>query len=187
MKCSRCGNRLVPVEGERTMEFRGRSVTVSARYLQCEGCGEMLVSPRDSTNASQRAADQVRRDEGLLTSSEIRAIRDRLNLTQREFEKLLRVGRNTVARWEAGTVIQSPSIDDKIRGVGDVREFAEYLADLRGVALGAAQHSTVFTLSRLQRASHASAFVVKEHREAASRITSTVSWRRGTRSLAGVA
>lgn len=128
MKCSRCGNRLMPVEKERTMEFRGRSVTVPARYLQCEGCGEVLVDPRDSTAASQRAADKVRRQEGLLTSAEIIAVRTKLGLTQRDFERLLRVGKNTVVRWEAGTVIQNPALDDKIRGLRDVPEFAEYLA-----------------------------------------------------------
>jgi putative zinc finger/helix-turn-helix YgiT family protein len=135
MKCSRCDRQYIRVEKERTQEFRGRSVTVLAQYLQCEGCGELLIDPRDSTDASQRAADAVRRDEGLLTSGEIRSVRTDLGLTQREFEKLLRVGKNTVVRWEAGTVIQSPAIDDKIRAVRDVPEFVRYLARLNRVSI----------------------------------------------------
>lgn len=135
MKCSRCGSQFEAVERERTLEFRGRSVTVPARYLQCEGCGELLVDPRDSTAASQRAADEVRRREGLLPSAEIVAVRNKLGLTQREFERLLRVGKNTVVRWEAGTVIQNPAIDATIRGVRDVPEFAVFLANLHGVKL----------------------------------------------------
>lgn len=135
MRCSRCRNQLVPVERPRTIEFRGRSVTVPARYLQCEGCGELLVDPKDSTAASQRAADEVRRQEGLLTSAEIVAVRTKLSLTQREFERLLRVGKNTVVRWEAGTVVQNPALDDKIRGLRDVPEFAAYLSKRRAVKI----------------------------------------------------
>lgn len=135
MKCSRCGSQFEAVERERTLEFRGRSVTVPARYLQCEGCGELLVDPRDSTAASQRAADEVRRREGLLTSEEIVAVRNKLGLTQREFERLLRVGKNTVVRWEAGTVVQNPALDDKIRGLRDVPEFADYLAERHAVKI----------------------------------------------------
>jgi putative zinc finger/helix-turn-helix YgiT family protein len=108
---------------------------VPARYLQCEGCGELLVDPKDSTAASQRAADQVRREEGLLTSAEIIAVRNKLGLTQREFERLLRVGKNTVVRWEAGTVVQNPALDDKIRGLRDVPEFADYLAQRHAVKI----------------------------------------------------
>jgi putative zinc finger/helix-turn-helix YgiT family protein len=128
MKCGRCHGNLVPVEKERTVEFRGRSAIVPARYFECDGCGELLVDPSDSTNASQRAADEVRRREGLLVSEEIRAIRNDLRLTQREFERLLRVGKNTVVRWEAGSVIQSPAIDDKIRALRYVPGLVDFLA-----------------------------------------------------------
>ena len=137
MNCS-CGNSLKVVERERTVEFRGRSVTVPARYLQCEGCGELLVDPKDSTDANRRAADLVRREEGLLSSAGIRAIREQFGLTQREFEQLLRVGKNTVVRWESGTVIQSAAVDNTMRSLAEVPGLAKNMAARNGVRLATA-------------------------------------------------
>jgi DNA-binding transcriptional regulator YiaG len=47
--------------------------------------------------------DKVKaRHTGLLTPSQIRALRQRLNLTQKEICKLLQTGMKTWTRWETG-------------------------------------------------------------------------------------
>ncbi|TMA22680.1 MAG: helix-turn-helix domain-containing protein [Deltaproteobacteria bacterium] len=39
---------------------------------------------------------------GILSADEIRAIRERFDLSQADLARLLRLGANTVSRWESG-------------------------------------------------------------------------------------
>ena len=55
-----------------------------------------------------RALDTLyRRKHGLLSADQIRGIRARFELTQAEFARLLRLGANTLSRWEAGRNVQT--------------------------------------------------------------------------------
>jgi len=135
MLCNRCGGEYREVVKDRTVDFRGRSVTVPTRYLECIGCGEVLIRPQDSGDSSRRAADIVRREEKLLTSAEIRTIRERLGLTQHKLEEVLGIGVNTVVRWEGGTVIQSRLADNILRSLDEVPGLLENMAERNGVQL----------------------------------------------------
>jgi len=70
-----------------------------------------------------------------LSPGEIRAIRERLRLTQRAFEKLLGVGPKTAVRWEKGTVFQNRSTDSLLRLVDAQPESARFLARIHDVTL----------------------------------------------------
>ena len=61
-----------------------------------------------------------RRKYGLLSSDEIRSIRERLKLTQGALSKLLHLGGNTLSRWEAGRNVQSAAMDILLRLIRDV-------------------------------------------------------------------
>jgi DNA-binding XRE family transcriptional regulator len=50
-----------------------------------------------------------------MTPSEIRAVRERMGVTQVEFAQLLNVSRNTVVNWEAGKAQPSELKADLIR------------------------------------------------------------------------
>jgi transcriptional regulator with XRE-family HTH domain len=59
-----------------------------------------------------RALDTLyRRKHGLLSADQIRGIRERFELTQAEFARLLRLGANTLSRWEAGRNVQTGAMD----------------------------------------------------------------------------
>jgi DNA-binding transcriptional regulator YiaG len=62
-----------------------------------------------------------------LSEGEIRAIRERLKLTQGALSRLLRLGSNTVSRWEAGRNVQSASMDVMLRLLRDVPAALAYL------------------------------------------------------------
>jgi HTH-type transcriptional regulator/antitoxin MqsA len=155
MKCDSCSGEITLTRGDREVRFPNRSVTIATDYYRCGTCGEILITPEQSVRDRREAADIIRREEGLLTTAEVREIRKGLGLRQREFERLLRVGRNTVARWEAGTVFQSPAIDNILRSLRSVPELAAEMAQRNNVALSqprAASADMKFTIQDLTSA-----------------------------------
>ena len=63
----------------------------------------------------------------LLSADEIRTIRDQFNLTQTDLARLLRLGANTVSRWESGRNVQTAAMDILLRMIRDLPGSIEYL------------------------------------------------------------
>ena len=76
---------------------------------------------RERAHASYRARHE------LLSAGEIRALRERFGMTQVEFAAVLRLGANTLSRWEAGRNVQSAAMDMLLRLIRDVPGSVEYL------------------------------------------------------------
>lgn len=70
-----------------------------------------------------------RRKHGLLSADEIRSLRERFGLTQAELARLLRLGANTVSRWEAGRNAQTSAMDMLLRLIRDLPGSIEYRRD----------------------------------------------------------
>ena len=83
--------------------------------------------------ATRRITEETYRQLGLLTPAEIRAARERLNLTQQQLQELLGLGGNSLSRWESGRVYQSRSHDAMLRVIFSVPEARWFLYELRGV------------------------------------------------------
>ena len=64
---------------------------------------------------------------GLLSSDEIRSLRERLHLTQGALAKLLRLGANTISRWEAGRNVQTAAMDMFLRLIRDLPGSIQYV------------------------------------------------------------
>ena len=62
-----------------------------------------------------------------MSADEIRALRERFELTQAELAKLLRLGANTVSRWESGRNVQTAAMDILLRIIRDLPGSLEYL------------------------------------------------------------
>jgi len=54
-------------------------------------------------------------------------LRERFGLTQAELVRLLRLGQNTLSRWEAGRNVQTAAMDVLLRVLRDVPGGLEYL------------------------------------------------------------
>ena len=54
-------------------------------------------------------------------------MRERLSMTQAQLATLLRLGNNTISRWEAGRYVQSAAMDILLRLIRDVPESLKYL------------------------------------------------------------
>lgn len=82
---------------------------------ECSECEESIVDPQTLKTTEKEIRDFHREVDGLLTSSEIRKIRNSFKLTQEEFGEILGGGKKAFARYENGTVTQSKPMDNLLR------------------------------------------------------------------------
>jgi putative zinc finger/helix-turn-helix YgiT family protein len=112
------------------LPVNGEEIAVpGAAHLACLECGEILLRFSDSKRLGEDAIAIYRKRHDLLSSDEIRAIRQRFDLTQAELARLLRLGANTVSRWEAGRNVQTAAMDILLRIIRDLPGSIEYLRD----------------------------------------------------------
>ena len=102
-------------------------MVASATFQQCAGCREKILRLDDARRLRESAIENYRQKYGLLSAEEIRSIRERLGLTQAAMARVLRLGANTLSRWESGRNVQSAALDVLLRMIRDVPECVRYL------------------------------------------------------------
>lgn len=126
--CPRCGTMMEDRHGELTYPVNGQKVPVQdASHLLCPACGEVVLRSEDVRWLRQEAFARYRREQGLLEAEEIRAIREGFGMSQSTFAALLRLGANTISRWEAGRKVQTAALDVLLRLIRDQPGNLEYL------------------------------------------------------------
>lgn len=126
--CPECGTPLREKRGKLRLPVNGEEITVpDATHLSCPKCHEVVLRPDDARRFRQRALEIYRGKYGLLSADEIRSIRERFGLTQAELARLLRLGGNTLSRWEAGRNVQTASMDMLLRMIRDLPGSLDYL------------------------------------------------------------
>lgn len=106
----------------------GEAIRVSGvPHLLCPKCGETLFTLEEAQALREAALAIYRKRHALLTADEIRAMREKHSLTQAELARLLRLGANTISRWEAGRNVQTAAMDVLLRLIRDVPGSLEYL------------------------------------------------------------
>ena len=126
--CPTCGTTMEEKRGTLRLPVNGEEIAVpSAAHLGCPKCGEVVLRYRDSRRLAEDAAAIYRKRHGLLSAEEIQALRERLHLTQADLARLLRLGANTVSRWESGRNVQTGAMDILLRLIRDLPGSVEYL------------------------------------------------------------
>ncbi len=117
MHCAICGKDQL-VEKHGTFEFEWPadisakpSRFADATWWACNACGEEVLP---AELIARIEAERYRLD-GLLSPTEVLAVRKRLGLTQRDMSKLLGVGEKSYTRWELGLSVQTKSMDNLVR------------------------------------------------------------------------
>ena len=133
MVCRICGEyHEVPTVKVTDQEvFKGEEVEFQAIYLYCSNADEYLAT-EDMIRRNDRALkDAYRKKAGLLTSTEIRAIRDKYGISQKDLAAVLDWGRATIARYETHQV-QDRAHDDILRTIDrDPKWFLDMLERAR--------------------------------------------------------
>jgi putative zinc finger/helix-turn-helix YgiT family protein len=128
--CPACGTGMEEKRGRLRLPVNGEEISVpSAAHLRCPRCGKVVLRFEDARRLSADAIAIYRRKHGLLSAEDIRAVRKRFGLTQRDLARLLRLGSNTISRWEAGRNVQTEAMDVLLRLLRDVPGSLDYLRD----------------------------------------------------------
>jgi putative zinc finger/helix-turn-helix YgiT family protein len=126
--CPTCGSAMVEKRGTLHLPVNGEEVAVPfALHLSCPKCGETVLRFQDAKRLHEDAIAAYRKKHGLLSADEIRAIRERFGLTQADLARLLRLGANTVSRWESGRNAQAAAMDMLLRLIRDLPGSIDYL------------------------------------------------------------
>jgi putative zinc finger/helix-turn-helix YgiT family protein len=121
---------MVEKRGTLRLPINGEEISVpSALHLSCRKCGEIVLRFQDAKRLHEDAIAIYRKRHGLLSADEIRAIRERYSLTQADLARLLRLGGNTVSRWESGRNVQTAAMDMLLRLIRDLPGSLDYLRD----------------------------------------------------------
>lgn len=121
---------MVEARGPLALPVNGEQVSVpTAAHLECPACGEIVLRHAHARELREAALARYREAHGLLSGDEIRALRERHGLTQNEMARLLRLGANTLSRWEAGRNVQSASMDVLLHLIRDVPGTVDYLRE----------------------------------------------------------
>jgi HTH-type transcriptional regulator/antitoxin MqsA len=115
--CPVCGSgHLHRTVKDKAFKYKGESIIVNDFVVySCDDCEESLV-PKSSMRSSEKTIRDFQRGvDGLLTSEEIKKIREALGFTQEMFANVLGVGLKTFARYENGTVTQNRTTDHLLR------------------------------------------------------------------------
>jgi len=129
-KCPACGEAVLRRETRKVAyTYKGMTVEVDQPGQWCSACGEAVLSAEDLVATRKPLHDARARADGLLLSDEVRRIRKRLGLTQRQAAALFGGGTNAFSRYERGEVMQPRALDQLLRLLDD---HPELLEEIRG-------------------------------------------------------
>jgi putative zinc finger/helix-turn-helix YgiT family protein len=126
--CPVCKARMIARRGILRLPINGEDIAVPAvAHLGCPKCHEVVLRFQDAKRFSEDAIAIYRKKHRLLSADEIRALRERFGLTQVALARLLRLGGNTISRWEAGRNVQTGAMDMLLRLLRDLPGGIEYV------------------------------------------------------------
>ena len=117
VSCAVCDSEKVKkVRREFSAKYNQMPISVpGAEMYECASCGERFFTADQAKKVSLAVKRQARADAGLLSPEEIVAIRQKLELSQSELERLFGLGSKVVTRWETGRVVQNKAADVALR------------------------------------------------------------------------
>ncbi|HEY1506572.1 MAG TPA: type II TA system antitoxin MqsA family protein [Stellaceae bacterium] len=116
LSCSECGGPVMERTTRVVHHIGRREIAVEDdRHLYCAACDSVSYRGAMLDESQRKIASALRKEDGLLTPDELRAVRLKYGLTQAEMEKILTIGPKTWVRWERGKVVQGRAADQIIR------------------------------------------------------------------------
>jgi len=126
--CPNCGSAMRERSSTLRLPVNGEEIPVpDTAHLRCPKCHEVVLRIDQARKLRERALDAYRARYALLSADEIRSVRERHRLTQAQLARLLRLGGNTISRWESGRNVQTAAMDVLLRLIRDIPESLRYL------------------------------------------------------------
>ena len=141
--CERCRKgRVSPVVIDAMYSYEGEAVSFKDEFLRCEHCGREFYTTEQSMARSRAITAALRRTRGFMTGDEIRNTRLSYDLKLPDFERALGVGKNTIGRWERGTVPPTGAANFGLWVAANAPEVFEKWARLQGVEVKRRSYQT---------------------------------------------
>ena len=129
--CALCGANTIHEIRNRKISYREHTTNIQQPASYCDKCGEAFLSSDDSKATEKAIADFKREVDHLLTSEQIKQIRKKHGITQKEAAELFGGGINAFSKYERGEAIQSKSTDILLRLIDQQKVRVQ---DIRAIA-----------------------------------------------------
>lgn len=81
-----------------------QKIEINSRFLECVRCRKLILDPKNIDENFINAYNIYRKRNNLLQPSEIKQIREKYQLTQKQFNDILGLEENNLARYETGAL-----------------------------------------------------------------------------------
>lgn len=116
MMCDLCEEgTLEQKQGVNTVTYKSIIRELSTDYCECDTCGVDMTLPQQTRDNKRRMVAFKKEVDGMLTGAEVRALRERLGLTQAEAAKVFGGGVVAFSKYENDDVTQSEAMDKLMR------------------------------------------------------------------------
>jgi putative zinc finger/helix-turn-helix YgiT family protein len=128
--CPKCGEKtkLTSNVAEQEIVVRGDPIVVSVTTLRCDNCGEEFYDINEEEDPLALAYEEYRRKNSLIQPHQIREIRSRYGLSQRDLSSLLGWGGATISRYENGA-LQDLAHDKMLHLIQDPKNLLHLLEE----------------------------------------------------------
>ena len=135
--CPLCGGgKMSLVEESVTFKYKGKEKEAGGfQSFKCPSCEDGFLLKESKKRFKKEIMDFRREIEGLLTSDEIKAIREKHGLLQDQLSALLGMTPKTINRYENGNSMQSKSVDLFLRAIREYPETLKFLSDHNGIEI----------------------------------------------------
>lgn len=113
--CHECGEILVRDVRPFEIHYKGESITVDQPGWYCNGCGEGVLSGADMGKTDRDFLGLKARVDGTLSPDEVRRVRKKLGLTQKQAGLLLGGGPRAFQKYESGEVGASRAMSNLLK------------------------------------------------------------------------
>lgn len=104
-------------------KYKGVIVNVEEKVPICKKCGNELVIENVENENLKRIYDKYRQIENIITPEEIKKLRSKYNISQRELTAILNLGKMTINRYEHGSLPTKSQSDYLKLLIKDENEF----------------------------------------------------------------
>ena len=123
-----CGNTSPEIRHEaRMITFAGNEYPVVEEYYYCKNCSHEWVSPAQLKESLAQVTAIKRRAQGFLAPQDIKALRERHGLTQKQAAIIFGGGDNAFSKYERGEIYPSAAMDKLMRVFDTIPEVKNYL------------------------------------------------------------
>ena len=128
-KCHVCGGGPLTRDTRKTsFKYKGQTFAFDQPGLWCADCGEVILERGDLEATDPLIFDFQAKVDGRLTTKDIRRIRKKLQLTQREAGEMIGGGPNAFSRYETGKSYPTKGTENFLRLLD---KHPKYIRELR--------------------------------------------------------